>query len=79
MPTATIKMLKCVQAATGTDLGVNNALARTLPGAIIPSQLGVDPLTAIVNTIGAIDAARTDPDDLYVTVGTATGRDNAVC
>jgi hypothetical protein len=78
MPTATIKMLKCIQAATGTDLG-GNALSRILPPALIP---GVDPLAAIGNAvgnaIGAIDAARSDPDDLYVTVGTASGRDNAV-
>jgi hypothetical protein len=78
MATATLKMLYCVQAATGTDSGVNNALAAALPPAFLPGQLGANPGVAIGNLLQAIDVARADPDDLYVTTGTAGGRDNAV-
>jgi hypothetical protein len=82
MPVATIKTLYCVNAATGTDSGVNQAIA-ALPAQIFPE--GSDVATAIRNAVAAIpglietiDAARQDPDDLYVTVGSARGRDNAV-
>lgn len=82
--TVTITMLYCVSAATGVDGPVNRALAN-LPSRLLPGQLGGDASAAIKSVVGgvpelinAIDAARQDPDDLYVTTDTAGGLDKAI-
>jgi len=75
MVTGTITMIQCLQPATGTDLGVNSALAN-LPN-LLPSQLGSNPLGAVANLIAAIDRAQANPDDLYITKG-AKGNENAI-
>lgn len=81
MPTATVTTLFCVQQATGTDSGVNYALA-ALPATIKPGEFGglavVDAIKAIPGVIAAIDAARSDPDQLYVTANTNGGRGSAI-
>lgn len=84
MATATINMIYCVSAATGIDGGVNRALTSLAP-VLNVGELGGDSLNAIQTAINAlpglleaVDQARQDPDDLYVTTNTAGGLDNAV-
>lgn len=80
MPRATIRTVYCVRPATGTDAGVNQALAG-LAAEVLPSQVGgnlLEGLKRLPNVIAAIDSARSDPDDLYITTGTQGGRDNAI-
>jgi hypothetical protein len=84
MPTATIKTVFCVQSATGTDAAVNSALADALarldeviPGSEILTGLA-DALGAMPKVISAIDAARADPDDLYITIDTSGDIDQAI-
>jgi len=81
MPTATITTIYCVQQATGTDFAVNEAIA-ALPEQILPAEYGGLPalaaIQALPGVVGAIDTARADPDDLYVTTNTNGGRENAV-
>jgi hypothetical protein len=80
MPTANVLTVYCVQAATGVDGAVNQAIAN-LVEEIWPDQFGgnlLDGIRAAPNVIAAIDAARSDPDDLYITTGTAGGMSNAI-
>jgi hypothetical protein len=81
MTTATITMIYCVQQATGTDFAVNEAIAG-LPEKIVPAELGVSNLLEAVQSlpgvISAIDTARSDPDDLYITTSTVGSVDNAI-
>lgn len=81
MPTATVSMVYCVQQATGTDTAVNEAIAQ-LPEMLLPEQLtGISAIAAIrtlPGVIAAVDTARADPDDLYITTDTSGGRRNAV-
>jgi hypothetical protein len=81
MATGTISMIYCVHQATGTDIGVNEAIAG-LPEKILPEELGgvraLEVIRALPGVIAAIDTARSDPDDLYVTTNTDGGRDNAI-
>jgi len=81
MPTVTITMLHCVQQATGTDFAVNEALAQ-LPARLLPAEVAEPSLLAAVQALpgvaAAIDTARSDPDDLYVTTDTEGGVDNAI-
>lgn len=81
MSTATVSTIFCVQQASGTDAAVNEALGQ-LPPTILPAQLAgisiLDFLRTLPGVIGAIDTARSDPDDLYITSGTASGRDGAI-
>ena len=78
---ATILNIWCLRQATGTDFGVNQALADLAPTLKL-DELGGIPLEQFVRSlpgvIAAIDSARSDPDDLYVTTDTAGGLDNAV-
>lgn len=79
MPNLSIEMLYCVTAATGVDGAVNVAIARlapTLPGAAAVE--GIQKAVAQVpGLIQAIDQARQDPDNLYLTLGDARGSENA--
>jgi hypothetical protein len=81
MATATIKMIFCVQQATGTDFAVNAAIA-ALPEKIVPGQFSgsrlLDAVRSLPGVISAIDTARADPDDLYVTANTEGVIDNAI-
>jgi hypothetical protein len=81
MATATINMIYCVQQATGTDVAVNEAIA-SLPEKIVPAELGassvLDAVRSLPGVISAIDTARADPDDLYVTTDTQGSVDNAI-
>jgi len=84
MATATINMLYCVSAATGIDSGVNTALSNLAPTLPL-SELGTDASSAIQSAVQAvpgllqaIDVARQDPDQLYVTSDTAAGVDHAI-
>ena len=80
MPTATVTMIYCVHPATGTDIGVIQALAG-LSETFTPQEIGgvraLDFVKALPGVIQAIDTARSDPDNLYVTTDTGGGRDNA--
>jgi hypothetical protein len=81
MPTAHVSTIICVQQATGTDGGVNQALAG-LPETLFPEQVGGAAALATIRSlpgiVAAIDEARSDPDDLYITTDTVGGRDNAI-
>lgn len=81
MPTATVSMIYCVRQATGTDASVNTAIAR-LPETLLPEQLDgmsvAAAIRALPGVIDAIDTARSDPDDLYLTTDTTGDRDEAV-
>jgi hypothetical protein len=80
MATAIIRTIYCVQQATGTDGGLNQAIL-ALPELIVPHFGGaslVNEIRALPGVIEAIDAVRADPDDLYVTTNTEGGRDNAI-
>ncbi|WP_369166756.1 hypothetical protein AB5J49_02180 [Streptomyces sp. R28] len=79
--TATILDVYCVHAATGTDATVNEALG-ALAGKVPLNEVGVSSAQAFVQSIpqaiAAIDAARGDPDDLYITTTTSGGVDGAI-
>jgi hypothetical protein len=84
MATAKVNMIYCVSAATGVDGGVNRAIANLAPSLPL-ATLGIDSQTAIQTAIAevpgllqAIDTARQDPDDLYVTTDTTGGVENRV-
>src|SRR5262245_44057676 len=80
MATATITMIYCVHEATGTDLSVLQSIAG-LPATIVPDQLGgplLEAVQALPGVIQAIDMARSDPDDLYITTSTEGDIDNAI-
>jgi hypothetical protein len=79
MPVGTILALVCVRSASGIDAGVFQAFAQ-LPPQIVPSQIGfvLDALRAAPGVLEAIDAARSDPDNLYVTLQTSGDRDLAI-
>lgn len=74
--TATILNVWCLHAATGTDAGVNQALA-DLAAAVPLTELGAgsleDVVRAVPSVVQMIDTARSDCDDLYITTDTAGG------
>lgn len=84
VPVATISTIFCVQQATGVDSVADQAFADFLAGlseVLLPGELGDQPIEAIRSLPGvlaAIDAARSDPDNLYVTAVPNAGRENAI-
>jgi hypothetical protein len=81
MPKLRIKAINCVSAATGVDGPVVNAIA-ALPESI-PALDEIEAsirqaVRAVPGLIEAIDVARQDPDNLYLTSNPAGGLDNAV-
>lgn len=72
MATVRLLMLFCVRHASGTDFGATQAIAG-LADFIPASQFG-SPLSSVISNlpqvIAAIDTARSDPDDLFVTTDT---------
>ncbi|WP_434030260.1 hypothetical protein [[Pseudomonas] boreopolis] len=82
MPVATITTVFCFQQATGVDGAVNTAVFALVPDVISLDQyLGrsaQDVIRAMPGVLQAIDQARADPDQLYITTSTAGGRDNAI-
>lgn len=79
MPTATIETIRCVRSASGIDAPVFDAIA-TLPSEVAPSEIDelIRTIKALPGVIEAIDAARDDPDNLYLTAGTTGKRDLAI-
>lgn len=79
MATATILTIRCIRSASGVDAGVFDALA-TLPIKVAPELLEdlLASVRALPGIVEAIDAARGDPDNLYLTLGTSPGRDAAL-
>jgi hypothetical protein len=79
MPTATIQTIRCVRSASGIDGAVFDSIA-TLPTRALPSELDaiIDTVKALPGVIEAIDTARDDPDNLYLTTGTTGDREQAV-
>ncbi|MFJ9154251.1 hypothetical protein ACIRP7_40850 [Streptomyces sp. NPDC102270] len=78
--TATILDAYCIHAATGTDASVNQAVG-ALAGKIPLSSIGTslqDFVASVPQAVAAIDAARGDPDNLYITTSTEGDLDNAV-
>lgn len=82
MPTATISTVFCFQPASGIDGPVNSAILNLVPNAFaLDDPLGrptADVIKAMPGVLQAIDNARTDPDQLYITTDTAGGRANAI-
>lgn len=84
MATAKVSMIYCVSAATGVDGGVNRAIADLAPSLSGEALSGDSEaaiktaINAVPGLIEAIDTARQDPDDLYVTTDTAGGVANRV-
>lgn len=80
MAHAVVRMIYCVSPATGTDIGVNRAIAR-LPQSLSASfglKAVTDAVQSVPGLLAAIDAARADPDDLYMTSDTHGDRDRAI-
>lgn len=81
MATATLLLLYCVKEATGTDLSVIEAIA-SLPEKVVPSGFGfsnvLDAIRSLPGVIAAIDMARSDPDNLYITTSTEGDIDNSI-
>ena len=73
MPVVTLKAILCIQPATGTDLGPLRAVAE-MANEFSAAELGVANLASYIKhvpeIVAALDAARNDPDDLYVTTVT---------
>ncbi|MBP1845889.1 hypothetical protein J2046_004163 [Rhizobium petrolearium] len=71
MATARIYMIHCVRHSSGTDFSTSQALSG-LAGEVFASEF-VDPLLeaikALPAVIAAIDTARDDPDNLFMTFG----------
>ncbi|RWP61172.1 MAG: hypothetical protein E5Y63_19360 [Mesorhizobium sp.] len=84
MPTATVQTIYCVQPATGTDFGVNQAVLDAIMSLTpqfsqndFASSL-LQGIASLPSVLAAIDAARADPDNLYITTDTEGDVDNAV-
>jgi hypothetical protein len=80
--TGTVRMIFCVKESTGTDLGaifqsVVTGLSQLPP--VISSEIPVTQVVQVVpGLVEAIDSARSDPDDLYVTASTEGELSNAI-
>lgn len=80
--TGTVRTIFCVKEATGTDLGsifqsVVEGLSQLPP--LISSEIPVEQvIQAVPGLVGAIDAARSDPDNLYITASTEGELSNAI-
>ena len=79
MPTATIETIRCVRSASGIDASVFEAIA-SLPLEVAPLEVDavIEAVKALPGVIEAIDTARDDPDNLYLTTDTTGDRDLAV-
>jgi hypothetical protein len=79
MPTVTIQNLLCVRSASGIDGGVFEAFAQ-VPSTFLPDQMSaiIASIRSLPGVIEAIDAARSDPDNIYMTTSTNKGRANAI-
>lgn len=79
MATATVHTILCVRPATGTDVGVLDAIA-ALAAQVLPGEVSgplLDGIVALPNVIAAIDVASADPDDLFITT-LSDNIDNAI-
>jgi hypothetical protein len=80
--TATILNVWCLRHATGTDFGVNQSLSGLLQETIPEWQLGGASLDgflkAIPEVVSAMDSARSDPDNMYITTDTSGGAENRI-
>jgi hypothetical protein len=80
--TGTILNIHCVKEATGTDVGavfqpLVEGIAQLEP--VLPGDLPVaQAIAAVPGLVQAIDAARSDPDNLFVTTSTEADLDNAI-
>ena len=75
MPAATIIMIYCVQAATGTDFAAIQGLAGL--GDLQPVP-GWSTIERIADAVKNIDVVRSDPDNLYITTNLSSGQMNAI-
>ena len=74
MPTATITLVHCVHEATGVDVQALGKLLRAIPTELFADTLGSslpDIIRAIPEVIRALDVARSDPDDFFMTTKTS--------
>jgi hypothetical protein len=79
MATAFTQQICCVRSASGVDSGVFEAFVK-LPAKIAPGEMEqvIGAVEALPGVVEAIDTARYDPDNLYLTVTTQPGRDEAL-
>lgn len=71
MATARIYMIYCVRHSSGTDFAVSQALTG-LADEVLASEFGgplLEAVKALPAVIAAIDTARDDPDNLFMTFG----------
>lgn len=74
-------MIQCVKESTGTDVAAFDALVNMLTQlpAVLPEAAAVTPaVQQVPSLVATIDAARSDPDSLYLTTVTAGDLDNAI-
>ena len=78
MPVGTVLGLICIRSASGIDGAVFDALAALPPKVEVPEIASViESVKALPGVLAAIDAARSDPDDLYLTFFTTGDRAHA--
>jgi hypothetical protein len=80
MATARIYMLYCVRQASGTDFGAIQALsglAPSIPASGFGAQVS-EILGQLPEVIAAIDTARSDPDNLFITTESSGDLEYAV-
>ena len=74
MPIATITIVHCVHEATGVDAPVLTELLQAIPAELFADTLGSslpDVIRAIPEVVRAVDVARSDPDDFFMTTKTS--------
>ncbi|MEU4576336.1 hypothetical protein [Nonomuraea sp. NPDC023979] len=79
--TATIQQIWCLRHATGTDAGVVEGLAGLAPVKLLSELDGgslADFVKGLPNVVNAIDSARSDPDNLFVTTTTSGDLDDSI-
>lgn len=78
---ATLLQIWCLRHSTGTDFGVVQALSGLAPAHVL-SQLGVGSIESFVKglpgVVGAMDSARSDPDNVFLTTDTSGDLDNSI-
>jgi hypothetical protein len=78
---ATIQQIYCLRHATGTDAGVVEGLAGLVPMKLLSELNGAtlgDFVKGLPNVTAAIDSARADPDNLYITTTTSGDLDESI-
>ncbi|MFG1948103.1 hypothetical protein [Nonomuraea sp. NPDC048826] len=79
--TARIQQVWCLRHATGTDTGVVEGLADLAPVKLLSELDGgalADFIKGLPHVVSAIDSARSDPDDFFITTTTSGHLDESI-